>query len=104
MATVIRMRLAHFTEENMEYRIRKITRRGSGMMSVRRFWERCADSYSPAHSRRSPGGSLTPLATDAMASSTVLPRSRPRTPRSEEHTSELQSLRHLVCRLLLGKK
>src|SRR5262245_63348099 len=28
----------------------------------------------------------------------VLPR------RSEEHTSELQSLRHLVCRLLLEKK
>src|SRR5262245_64207934 len=30
----------------------------------------------------------------------------PRTPtqRSEEHTSELQSLRHLVCRLLLEKK
>src|ERR1035438_10698086 len=27
---------------------------------------------------------------------------RPR--RSEEHTSELQSLRHLVCRLLLEKK
>src|SRR5262245_65327274 len=26
------------------------------------------------------------------------------TPRSEEHTSELQSLRHLVCRLLLEKK
>src|SRR5262245_64372068 len=25
----------------------------------------------------------------------------PRYPRSEEHTSELQSLRHLVCRLLL---
>src|SRR5262245_64405074 len=25
-------------------------------------------------------------------------------PRSEEHTSELQSLRHLVCRLLLGTK
>src|SRR5947199_5142375 len=30
---------------------------------------------------------------------------RTRTPiRSEEHTSELQSLRHLVCRLLLEKK
>src|SRR5437899_3815328 len=29
-------------------------------------------------------------------------RNRPR--RSEEHTSELQSLRHLVCRLLLEKK
>src|SRR5437899_6689825 len=30
--------------------------------------------------------------------------SSPRPPRSEEHTSELQSLRHLVCRLLLEKK
>src|SRR5258705_7404546 len=28
----------------------------------------------------------------------------PTTNRSEEHTSELQSLRHLVCRLLLEKK
>src|SRR5438045_6914842 len=35
-------------------------------------------------------------------------RSDPQNPsrwrRSEEHTSELQSLRHLVCRLLLEKK
>src|SRR5205814_10672826 len=30
--------------------------------------------------------------------------SRARGARSEEHTSELQSLRHLVCRLLLEKK
>src|ERR1039458_10740088 len=30
--------------------------------------------------------------------------SGPRHRRSEEHTSELQSLRHLVCRLLLEKK
>src|SRR5438045_4467626 len=29
---------------------------------------------------------------------------RPPAVRSEEHTSELQSLRHLVCRLLLEKK
>src|SRR5262245_65166979 len=29
---------------------------------------------------------------------------RDRRNRSEEHTSELQSLRHLVCRLLLEKK
>src|SRR5207244_4627403 len=29
---------------------------------------------------------------------------RPRVPRSEEHTSELQSPDHLVCRLLLEKK
>src|SRR5262245_62209669 len=28
----------------------------------------------------------------------------PNAERSEEHTSELQSLRHLVCRLLLEKK
>src|SRR5262245_63423345 len=31
-------------------------------------------------------------------------RSRSSPARSEEHTSELQSLRHLVCRLLLEKK
>src|SRR5205814_8586292 len=31
-------------------------------------------------------------------------RDRSRPHRSEEHTSELQSLRHLVCRLLLEKK
>src|SRR2546423_6484338 len=29
---------------------------------------------------------------------------QPRADRSEEHTSELQSLAYLVCRLLLGKK
>src|SRR5437899_7741949 len=32
------------------------------------------------------------------------PRLTSCSPRSEEHTSELQSLRHLVCRLLLEKK
>src|SRR5687767_15623350 len=31
-------------------------------------------------------------------------RAAPRAPRSEEHTSELQSLAYLVCRLLLEKK
>src|SRR5215472_9070709 len=31
-------------------------------------------------------------------------RLEPEEGRSEEHTSELQSLRHLVCRLLLEKK
>src|SRR3989441_6096127 len=31
-------------------------------------------------------------------------RERGRPPRSEEHTSELQSLAYLVCRLLLEKK
>src|SRR5687767_8853514 len=31
-------------------------------------------------------------------------RQKPKTARSEEHTSELQSLAYLVCRLLLEKK
>src|SRR5262245_32789580 len=35
---------------------------------------------------------------------TLLRVDRIETMRSEEHTSELQSLRHLVCRLLLEKK
>src|SRR5205814_10439016 len=37
------------------------------------------------------------------ARSRIDPSTRTRA-RSEEHTSELQSLRHLVCRLLLEKK
>src|SRR5258705_9607145 len=42
----------------------------------------------------------------SVASSDVQHQTKRRTPgaRSEEHTSELQSLRHLVCRLLLEKK
>src|SRR3712207_7117665 len=32
------------------------------------------------------------------------PDARPASPRSEEHTSELQSRQYLVCRLLLEKK
>src|SRR5205814_10356460 len=42
---------------------------------------------------------LTPL-----AASLIHFRERTFALRSEEHTSELQSLRHLVCRLLLEKK
>src|SRR5258705_9185972 len=34
----------------------------------------------------------------------ILRGAKPADLRSEEHTSELQSLRHLVCRLLLEKK
>src|SRR3712207_7272785 len=34
----------------------------------------------------------------------AVPRARERPPRSEEHTSELQSRQYLVCRLLLEKK
>src|SRR5205814_7938593 len=35
---------------------------------------------------------------------TLTPNKLNQSRRSEEHTSELQSLRHLVCRLLLEKK
>src|SRR5262245_62922162 len=44
-----------------------------------------------------------PAASGARASRRRLSRSHAQA-RSEEHTSELQSLRHLVCRLLLEKK
>src|SRR5437899_6471599 len=52
--------------------------------------------------------SLGILAASAAMEMTALRRKPPKCPRksdrSEEHTSELQSLRHLVCRLLLEKK
>src|SRR3712207_7033365 len=39
-----------------------------------------------------------------QASADVAHRLEPAVPRSEEHTSELQSRQYLVCRLLLEKK
>src|ERR1035438_3770806 len=65
--------------------------------------------------RRPPRSTLFPYTT-LFRSPQSDPVGRPKTPcqaprrhrcrhhRSEEHTSELQSLRHLVCRLLLGAK
>src|SRR5712672_3707029 len=61
--------------------------------------------------RRPPRSTLFPYTT--LFRSARCPRQRgsqycrrchPRTHRSEEHTSELQSLAYLVCRLLLEKK
>src|ERR1035441_10996568 len=48
---------------------------------------------------RSPTWKTTPR----IPSTSTVRRSEP-VSRSEEHTSELQSLRHLVCRLLFEKK
>src|SRR5437899_12173687 len=45
-----------------------------------------------------------PRAGCAACRRTSRPGREVRRQRSEEHTSELQSLRHLVCRLLLEKK
>src|ERR1039458_10423066 len=62
--------------------------------------------------RRPPRSTLFPYTTlfrSAVAlwlnlyAPTALPDQHSGTDRSEEHTSELQSLRHLVCRLLLEK-
>src|SRR5204862_1270018 len=50
-------------------------------------------SWAPAS--RASGGALRPSEPAATAA---------KSPRSEEHTSELQSRRDLVCRLLLEKK
>src|SRR5262245_65735904 len=73
--------------------------------------------------RRPPRSTLFPYTTLFRSSLGLIPNLLPATPpwppfrlesqwavgsclhrRSEEHTSELQSLRHLVCRLLLEKK
>src|SRR5437899_7239067 len=47
---------------------------------------------------------LPPAAAPACRGKHPQALARESPPRSEEHTSELQSLRHLVCRLLLEKK
>src|SRR5262245_65190290 len=50
---------------------------------------------------------LSPFPFRDSTHSSISPQGRVHTwsaARSEEHTSELQSLRHLVCRLLLEKK
>src|SRR2546429_2006581 len=57
------------------------------------FRSRARPSRSPVSSSR-PGSSIT-TRTDRIPRATA---------RSEEHTSELQSRLHLVCRLLLEKK
>src|SRR5690348_17783763 len=45
-----------------------------------------------------------PPSTASSAPAPGAPRAAPTSSRSEEHTSELQSPVHLVCRLLLEKK
>ncbi len=60
--------------------MKKISSTVSGMISDQPAWARCWLSYSPAQSMVYPGGSFTCCVTFLMASSTVLPRSRPRTP------------------------
>src|SRR3712207_8397160 len=49
------------------------------------------------------GRSARPSPTGLAGVPGAPPRARSATPRSEEHTSELQSRQYLVCRLLLAK-
>src|SRR6202040_4076157 len=74
-----------------------------------------AGSSAPAVGGASLASSLTERGGLVLASTSPMvgavfqtisnrPSSRGRMPRSEEHTSELQSPVHLVCRLLLEKK
>src|SRR5436305_10560397 len=59
--------------------------------------------YQPA--RDAPGISVSPRRAPPTGSrSRTRRRCAPRRNRSEEHTSELQSRPHIVCRLLLDKK
>src|ERR1035438_10660200 len=56
-------------------------------------------SFTSSMPSMSPSPRMSPIR-ECFADSLANPALR----RSEEHTSELQSLRHLVCRLLLEKK
>src|SRR2546425_6509508 len=64
-------------------------RRRGGRRRSRRRRSACPDPPRPRGTRRAPRGRAS---------------SAPSAWRSEEHTSELQSLAYLVCRLLLEKK
>src|SRR5207249_12128984 len=62
---------------------------------------------SPASRRRTPrasGAASTSICVEPWRPPCSVMRPRCATPRSEEHTSELQSRFDLVCRLLLEKK
>src|SRR5690625_6339903 len=69
------------------------------------------DTRTPADVDAFPAGYICPeddvvvgLQTDVPLKRAMMPNGGWRTVRSEEHTSELQSRGHLVCRLLLEKK
>src|SRR5262245_28532117 len=71
----------------------------NGTPSALRFARNFAMSSPSTSSSVSSSSRCTPAPTRTKMTSFS-----PATTRSEEHTSELQSLRHLVCRLLLEKK
>src|SRR3989442_3854680 len=71
----------------------------SGMTSWNALGQsKCQHRFEPGHPRPGMGVPST------FSSRTKTARPLALWPRSEEHTSELQSRPHLVCRLLLEKK
>src|SRR3712207_6876380 len=58
----------------------------------------------PAQARRHPGQEARPHVLERRRGAVEELQHRRPVPRSEEHTSELQSRQYLVCRLLLEKK
>src|SRR5687767_15400584 len=61
-------------------------------------------SAAPRRAGGGGGAGLSQRGRERARKRTALPDMTPATSRSEEHTSELQSLAYLVCRLLLEKK
>src|SRR3712207_7307316 len=66
--------------------------------------KKSAASSSPTPSNSWPSCPPTTSSSTALVERARVPPSKPCFPRSEEHTSELQSRQYLVCRLLLEKK
>src|SRR5262245_24241475 len=75
-------------------------RRNAGCVGRTRFCRRTSCSRVPPRPRRRSLRLLRPMAAARTAGCSAPTLLQPRRNRSEEHTSELQSLRHLVCRLL----
>src|SRR5690625_5483790 len=63
-----------------------------------------AAAVSPGITAAATGTGRPPTTGNQRGNTSPQGRIRPRVRRSEEHTSELQSRGHLVCRLLLEKK
>src|SRR3989441_1714493 len=80
-------------------------RRPERLLQIARRWEVAAARLEDGAGRgAAPPVKLIPLVSNDRVEDRHAPRSPGGAPRSEEHTSELQSLAYLVCRLLLEKK
>src|SRR3989442_3134527 len=106
----LRMRFARYAPGKIHVRrnrIRKALKTAPYTSNMRKWWSRIASSTygscSPISTNTSPLRMKVRESQTAHACSRTLGLQLPYV-RSEEHTSELQSRPHLVCRLLLEKK